>query len=92
MAVLEYGESGMPDRSIRAHGYGASRSVTGGRKGDGERMDTEQTQYEIDERFLEDWITFGMAEMSAYLDKHARFAEFCDRRDSAPKSKRRRTQ
>jgi hypothetical protein len=54
-------------------------------------MDTENhTQPEIDERFLEDWVAFGIIEMNAYLDKHARFAEFCDRRDSTPKRTRKR--
>ena len=50
-------------------------------------MDTEYTQHEIDERFLDDWVAFGIAELNAYLGKHARFAEFCDRRDSTPKPK-----
>ncbi|MGN6377533.1 MAG: hypothetical protein ACTHNU_01135 [Gaiellales bacterium] len=45
-------------------------------------MDTEHTQYEIDERFLDEWFEFGMTELNAYLNKHARFADFCARRDS----------
>jgi hypothetical protein len=47
-------------------------------------MDTDDTQYEIDERFLDDWVAFGMTELNAYLGKHARFADFCDRLESPP--------
>jgi hypothetical protein len=36
---------------------------------------------EIDERFFDDWVAFGMAELNAYLGKHARFADFYERRD-----------
>jgi hypothetical protein len=36
---------------------------------------------EIDDRFLTDWIEFGMNELSAYLRKHARFDAFCERRE-----------
>jgi hypothetical protein len=35
-----------------------------------------------DERFLDEWFEFGMTELNAYLNKHARFADFCARRDS----------
>jgi hypothetical protein len=37
----------------------------------------------IDDRFLRDWVEFGMGELNAYLGKHARFAAWCDRRDRA---------
>jgi hypothetical protein len=47
-------------------------------------MDTEDTKYEVDERFLDDWVAFGMAELNAYLDKHARFDAFCERRENTP--------
>jgi hypothetical protein len=43
--------------------------------------DTRDRGLQIDDRFLADWVEFGMAEMSAYLAKHARFADWCDRRD-----------
>jgi hypothetical protein len=32
----------------------------------------------VDERFMGDWVAFGMSELQAYLTKHARFAAFCD--------------
>jgi hypothetical protein len=32
----------------------------------------------VDERFMGDWVAFGMSELQAYLTKHARFATFCD--------------
>jgi hypothetical protein len=37
---------------------------------------------EIDDRFLGDWIEFGMIQVNAYLAGHARFARYCDERDS----------
>jgi hypothetical protein len=45
-------------------------------------MDANDTTYhrpvEIDDRFLADWIAFGISEMNAYLAKHLRFARYCD--------------
>jgi hypothetical protein len=38
-------------------------------------------QPEIDDRFLADWVEFGMNELTAYLSKHARFDAYCKRRD-----------
>lgn len=38
-------------------------------------------RFEIDERFLHEWLEMGMADMSAYLAKHARFAAYCEQRD-----------
>jgi hypothetical protein len=40
-------------------------------------------QISLDERFMGDWIGFGMSELEAYLTKHARFAAFCDELDAA---------
>jgi hypothetical protein len=37
----------------------------------------------LDERFMGDWVAFGMSELQAYLTKHARFAAFCDDLDAA---------
>ena len=37
----------------------------------------------LDERFMGDWVTFGISELQAYLTKHARFAAFCDGLDAA---------
>jgi hypothetical protein len=37
----------------------------------------------LDERFMGDWVAFGMSELQAYLTKHARFAAFCDGLDAA---------
>ena len=36
---------------------------------------------EIDERFMRDWVAFGMLELAIYLDKHSRFEEYCARRE-----------
>jgi hypothetical protein len=36
----------------------------------------DDTYTEIDDRFMTDWIEFGMREMDAYLAKHARFARY----------------
>ena len=37
---------------------------------------------EIDDRFIGDWIEYGMAEITPYLAKHLRFARWCDEHDS----------
>jgi hypothetical protein len=31
---------------------------------------------------MQDWVAYGMLEMAVYLDRHARFADYCDRRDA----------
>jgi hypothetical protein len=36
---------------------------------------------EVDDRFLTDWVEFGLRQLSDYLGKHARFDAFCDRRE-----------
>jgi hypothetical protein len=43
--------------------------------------DTDIPSFEIDERYLRDWVAFGMGEIQAYLTRHARFAAWCDERD-----------
>jgi hypothetical protein len=43
--------------------------------------DTDIAALEIDERYLRDWVAFGMGEIQAYLTRHARFAAWCDERD-----------
>jgi hypothetical protein len=45
-------------------------------------MDSEHTHYEIDERFVDDWVAFGLAEIESHLAKHARFAEYCAKRST----------
>jgi hypothetical protein len=47
-------------------------------------MNSSETEFggtEIDERYLGDWVAFGMGEIQAYLTRHARFAAWCDERD-----------
>jgi hypothetical protein len=34
---------------------------------------------EINERYMADWVTFGLAELSTYLHRHAMFAAWCQR-------------
>ena len=38
---------------------------------------------QVDERFVDDWVRFGISELEAYLTKHARFDAYLRRRDSA---------
>jgi hypothetical protein len=47
-------------------------------------MEMEQTANipEIDDRFIGEWVDFGLREMRAYLDRHARFARYLDERES----------
>jgi hypothetical protein len=35
-------------------------------------------QIQIDDRFLGDWVEYGIAELSAYLANHLRFARWCE--------------
>jgi hypothetical protein len=37
----------------------------------------------LDERFMGDWVAYGVSELEAYLTKYARFAAFCDELDAA---------
>jgi hypothetical protein len=37
---------------------------------------------ETDERFMQDWIAFGLGEIEGLLDSHARFDSFCALRDA----------
>ncbi|MGZ4431457.1 MAG: hypothetical protein ACXVYV_07400 [Gaiellales bacterium] len=46
-------------------------------------MDATFSNVLIDDRFIEEWVSFGLAQMTDYLVKHAKFAEYCKRRDSA---------
>ena len=46
--------------------------------------DTALDQPQVDERFVDDWIRFGISELEAYLGKHARFDAYCSRRDASP--------
>ena len=41
-------------------------------------MDANEVIYPgINDRFMDEWIAFGMTELNAYLAKHARFARYC---------------
>ena len=44
-------------------------------------MSQTTTPKHIDERFLRDWVNYGMLELAIYLDKHSRFDEYCAGRD-----------
>jgi len=40
----------------------------------------------IDERWLDEWVTFGMRQLADYLARHAAFDAYCRRRENAPGS------
>jgi hypothetical protein len=65
----------VPDRGIRNTTFRRVESAP--RRADDPPMnpnDTAMTQQpQIDERFVGDWIRFGLIELEAYLGKHARF-------------------
>jgi len=44
--------------------------------------DSPHRHVEVDDRFMTDWIDFGLEQLADYLGKHARFAAFCERRDA----------
>jgi hypothetical protein len=46
-------------------------------------MSQSTTPRQIDERFIRDWVAYGMLELVIYLDKHSRFDEYCADRDRA---------
>jgi len=37
---------------------------------------------ELDERWFGEWCAFGLAELGAYLERWARFDQFCRDRDA----------
>ena len=37
---------------------------------------------EIDDRFVGDWVEFGLYQLAEYLANHARFDDYCARRES----------
>jgi hypothetical protein len=43
----------------------------------------DERHIEIDDRFMDEWVDFGMREMTAYLAKHARFERFLAERQTA---------
>ena len=43
----------------------------------------EEAALRIDDRFIGDWVRYGLTSMDAYLAKQARFAAFLDQRDQA---------
>jgi hypothetical protein len=72
----------VPEHGIRKYHVSASRGVP--RSADDPAMNRDDTaidQPQVDERFVDDWIRFGISELEAYLQKHARFDAFCTRRD-----------
>jgi hypothetical protein len=44
--------------------------------------ETIHSHAQIDDRYLAEWLEFGFREMSAYLDKQARFARYLNDRDA----------
>jgi hypothetical protein len=43
----------------------------------------EEAALRIDDRFIGDWVRYGLTSMDAYLAKQARFADFLEQRDQA---------
>lgn len=37
---------------------------------------------EVDERYMREWVEFGLAELTTYLHKQAAFAAYCERREA----------
>lgn len=38
----------------------------------------------VDERWLQQWISFGMLELAVYLTNHAAFHSYCEHREPRP--------
>jgi hypothetical protein len=62
----------------------ASRSAFGDpRKGGLLKMEEiTPSRAQIDDRYLAEWLEFGFREISAYLDKQARFARYLNEREA----------
>jgi hypothetical protein len=43
-------------------------------------IDTGSAQPQVDERFVDDWVRYGLSELESYLGKHARFDAYYSRR------------
>jgi hypothetical protein len=41
---------------------------------------TARTNLEIDDRFLSDWVCYGLRELDRYLGRHAEFDAWCESR------------
>ena len=51
-------------------------------------MDTngsEKSALLIDEQWFQQWVAFGMLEIAVYLNNHAAFLRYCERRDKTVK-------
>jgi hypothetical protein len=46
------------------------------------------TSLRIDERWLKQWIAFGMLELTVYLTRQAAFADYLSQRDQPRKSRK----
>ena len=49
--------------------------------------DTATAQLQVDERFVDDWIRFGISQLESYLGKHARFDAYYRGRDGSPSNR-----
>lgn len=44
---------------------------------------TEKIHYvELDERWMQEWVLFGIKEWESYLLKHQAFERYCERREN----------
>jgi hypothetical protein len=73
-----------PERAIAE--YHVSVTAARSRSADDAPMNPNDTAIgetaKVDERFVDDWVRFGLSELESYLGKHARFDAYCSRRDA----------
>lgn len=46
---------------------------------------SEKSALLIDEQWFQQWVAFGMLELAVYLNNHAAFLRYCERRDKTVK-------
>ena len=44
----------------------------------------ERVDHEIDEKWMPEWVAWGLLRFGDYLANHARFEAWCQRREEAP--------
>jgi hypothetical protein len=78
-----------PDHAIRPHEYlkpgiaQADRSSDPAPITEGGAAGMPDGHIEIDERFMPEWVGYGVAQLEAYLGNQARFDDYYAERDAA---------
>jgi hypothetical protein len=75
--------AGSPERAAKIPQVGDGAGAAAVTTLPGMVPDSPNRHVEIDDRFMTEWIDYGLRRFADYLAKHARFAAFCERRERA---------